>query len=141
MNANGCEFTLHAPSEGVNGSFDIGGAKCTAMTAQQAGTPISIPAQTGLAATFENEGSGTGAKIKVKAQAAIKYEVVGDGKGIRTGTYLTTWSLQGNQGGSPVGIRVQLFQGCLRSTAPKARCFTPNSTRRRSAANRPPRSK
>jgi hypothetical protein len=115
LKLNGCEFIFHAPVEGTSGSFDIGGSKCTGITGTQAGTGIVIPPQTGLAATFENEGSGTGAKVKVQAQVAgnLKYELTsGEFKGsYSNGSYTTAWSLTGKAGGVATGVSTQAAPG------------------------------
>ncbi|HEY5815443.1 MAG TPA: hypothetical protein VIS95_03785 [Solirubrobacterales bacterium] len=111
---NGCGLIFHPPVEGVNGSFDIGGAGCTGIEVSQSGLKQRILPQTGLAATFENEGSGASATVKIHAQATgIKYEVLeGGAKGsYSNGTYTTTWSLKGENGGSPTGVHVVPYPG------------------------------
>lgn len=110
---NGCEFTFHPPSSGINGSFDIGGSKCKGISGTQL-SPILILPQSGLAATFQNEGSGTSATVKVQAQATgLKYEVTeGKSKGTYSnGTYQTTWSLRGEAAGKSTGVSVVSYPG------------------------------
>lgn len=111
---NNCGLVFHPPVEGINGTFDIAGAGCTGIEVSQLGVKEKILPQTGLAATFENEGTGSTAKVKIKAQATgIKYEVLeGAGKGsYSNGAYTTTWSLKGESAGSSTGVRVVPFPG------------------------------
>lgn len=110
LSANGCEFILHPPleGEGTIGSIDIGGSKCTGLTGTQK-SPIRIPPQKALTATFKNEGSGSSATVKVELKAAgLKYEVLeGIYKGTYwNGTYTTGWKMSAKYGESPRGLSV-----------------------------------
>ncbi len=115
LSMNGCEFLLHPPIEGINGTVDLGGAKCAGATGYQIeGAPMTIPPQTGLAATFENEGTGTGAKVRVHLQTTkLKYEIAsGIYSGTYTnGTYTPTWTLSGENGGKATGVSVHAAPG------------------------------
>jgi hypothetical protein len=113
-NLSGCELTFHPPAEGINGSFDIGGSKCTGISVSQLGLKEKILPQSGLAATFENEGTGAGAKVKVHAQVTgLKYEVLeGGAKGTYSnGSYTNTWTLSGEHAGSATGVSIHPFPG------------------------------
>jgi hypothetical protein len=109
----GCEFTFHPPSEGTTGTFDIGGPECTGINGAQL-YHINILPQNGLAATFEKEGSGSSATVKIYAQATgLKYEVLdGPSKGTYSdGTYTTTWTMKGEHAGTPTGVSVVPYPG------------------------------
>lgn len=108
LNMNGCEFILHPPSEGTQGTVDIGGAKCTGITGYQiVGGTMTIPPQKGLAASFANEGSGTGAKVKVSVAAeGLKYENSLYGS-YSNGKYTNTWVLSAEASGAATGLSVK----------------------------------
>jgi hypothetical protein len=111
---NGCEFILHPPSEGINGTIDIGGSKCSGITGYQIASTLLIPAQTGLAATFENEGTGTSAKVRVKLEtASLKYEITeGANKGsYSNGNYTAFWKVSGENAGKATGVSVHAAPG------------------------------
>lgn len=111
---NGCGLVFHPPVEGVNGTFDIAGPECTGIEVSQFGVKQKIFPKSGLAATFENEGSGSSAKVKIHAQATgLTYEILeGAPKGTYSnGTYTTTWSLKGESAGSSTGVRIAPFPG------------------------------
>jgi hypothetical protein len=113
LKMNGCEFTFHPASESINGTFDIGGTKCSGVSGQQM-APIVILPQSGLAATFENEGSGSSATVKIHAQVTgLKYEVTeGTYKGTYSnGTYATTWSVKGEHSGTSTGLKTVSYPG------------------------------
>ena len=113
LNANGCEFTFHPPTEGINGTFDIGGSKCSGITGAVP-SKIKILPQSGLAATFENVGAGSSATVKITAKAVgLKYEVLeGAYKGsYSNGSYTTAWSVRGESAGAATGVSVAPYPG------------------------------
>ncbi|HUC00100.1 MAG TPA: hypothetical protein VMS11_09775 [Solirubrobacterales bacterium] len=98
---NGCTFTFHPGEETASGEFagtvDIGPSNCGPMsTTYLAGCKSTIAPKTGLAVTLKNEGSGSGASVKLTiATNALKYtDSCGGGEG-ETGTYQGSWQLEG----------------------------------------------
>jgi hypothetical protein len=124
VSAQKCEFTFHPPAEGANGTVDIGGTSCTGMTGQMLANFV-VPAQSGLAATFENEGSGSTAKVKVKINSGLKYDVTnGAYKGSYSDGVLTlTVALAGQNGGGSTGVQVSPYPGLSVTGAGSARLF------------------
>jgi hypothetical protein len=115
MKMNGCQFILH-PEVG-KGSFDIGGAGCGSIKISMfGGCVVSIPAQTGLAATFSNTGAGSEAKFEVKAEASgLKYQLT-SGKACEEGSYSDgswngSWLVKGKNEGKATGVSVAPFPG------------------------------
>jgi hypothetical protein len=109
-----CRLTFHPPAAGGSeGSVEIGPSGCGPIYFKGViGCEYSIPAQTGIAATYENIGTGTGRKIEVSINDYFTYTRVGNqgcGKGgmFSDGRWIGTLTLEGSDGaGSPVGIRV-----------------------------------
>lgn len=113
---NGCKFIYHPPSEGINGTVDIGGSECSGLTGSTGAAAITIPPQSGLAATFQNEGTGTGAKVKIHIQtSALKYTLTGgfNPGTYSNGTYTPTWSVAGENGGKATGVSIHAAPGFL----------------------------
>lgn len=121
LEENGCEVTLHPGAETsanvFTGSFDIGGPNCTAITLKRSGSGsaychISIPAQSGLAAGFENTGSGSLASVMVSQKASgLKYTAEGNAAGCppkgsyENGTWSSTREATAlNEAGSRIGL-------------------------------------
>lgn len=117
----GCKLEFRA---GTENSFDIGPAGCGPITVKVAGCSLSVGAQTGKAATYENVGSGSGASVRVKIGVALKY--TGDGKlGCPSGSaedlsYIGEWELYGRSNvGNEVGIHaVDGFNGFFMASGP-----------------------
>lgn len=108
-----CTLVLHPPAEGTVGSIDIAGTECKGIEGSQT-TEINIPPQTGLKASFVNQGSGSGATIKVSLETtALKYEAkLSSGWTTFTnGSYTTSWVLSGESGGVATGIAVSPYPG------------------------------
>lgn len=113
---NGCKPTFNSPPGGTSnqGTIDIGPAGCAPITAKNAlNCEWTIPAQSGLSATYENQGSGTGRTISVDLSTSkLKFNIVKNAGCGAVGSYSdgvlqTEFTLQGTAaGGSPVGIRV-----------------------------------
>jgi hypothetical protein len=102
MNMNGCHYELH-PGYGTKssfaGEFDIGPPGCGPITTNLGMCQISIPAQIGRAAHFENEGTGTGRKVKVNLEVEdLRYTQNSGACATGTksdGAYSGTWQIQG----------------------------------------------
>jgi hypothetical protein len=97
MKMNGCKFILHPGAAGVgSGTFDIGPMGCGPITAVT-GCEIAIPSQTGLAANFSNELTGSKAQIVFHAEtSALKYtELFCYKKTYTTGGLVGSWLVKG----------------------------------------------
>jgi hypothetical protein len=112
--ANKCEFTFHPVAESSSGTFDIGG--CTSFTGvNSSGCKITLLSKKGLAATFENGGTGSKAFIEIKANATgLKYSSSNCnpiGTVFSDGTYTGTWRVSATNGGEATGLSVTPFPG------------------------------
>jgi hypothetical protein len=108
-----CSLVLHPPTEGTVGSIDITGTECVGIEASQT-TEIRVPPQTGLKASFENQGSGSGATVKVSLEAtSLKYEAktISGWTTYTNGSYTTSWVLSGKSGGVATGMAVLPYPG------------------------------
>jgi len=114
MKWGSCQLIFHPGSEvsagKFNGSFDIGPSGCGSITLESSSCAWTVPAQTGLKASFTNEGTGSKRTIKVKAEATgIKYtrskKTCGEGTHTN-GTWSGFWMLKGTVAGSQVGVYV-----------------------------------
>lgn len=131
MKMNGCKFIYHPgleTSSGVfAGTFEIGPANCGSISISQAGAicgPITIPAQTGLAATFENVGTGSTRSVKISAQATGLKHTQGSSGGCTAGTFSDgkwtgSWKLQASNGGKQVGMYVGTNPISISGTPPQ----------------------
>ncbi len=114
LSMNGCKLIYHPGAEkspGVfGGSFEIGPAGCGPITATMGlNCPVSIYPKTGLAATYENQGSGSTATVTVVAEATnVKYNAGGIcASGTReTGQWHGSWTVKADRG-SQVSLAVQ----------------------------------
>lgn len=113
LQLNGCAFIFHPGAEkspGVfGGTFDIGPPGCGPMTLAWGSCVVSFYPKTGLAATYENEGTGTKAVVRIKAQGTgIKYSRSGwcGTSSSEDGTYTGGWIAKAEQSGVPIGLRV-----------------------------------
>ena len=110
LEPNGCKFILH-PGSGSSGTFDIGPAGCGPMTLTVSGCVMSVAPQTGLAATYEEVGSGSTAAIEVIfGEVNIKTTKI-KGCGASNGTEATVkfgnrWSLTATKGGVSTGLHI-----------------------------------
>lgn len=110
---NGCQLSLDPQAETASGTFsgniEIGPWGCGPMTVSLPfACKVSIGAQSGIKATFQNEGSGTKAAVSVKVSTStLKYTQSGAcGSGtFSNGGWTGDWKLTGTSGGSSVGIR------------------------------------
>jgi hypothetical protein len=111
LEPKGCQYTFHPGAEtspGVfAGTFDIGPTGCGPMTMKYlSGCTLSIYPKSGLAATFENKGSGSTASVTINAKASgLKYVDSCSGSA-ENGTYEGSWTLKGFNGGYQVGIHL-----------------------------------
>ncbi|MGC1166347.1 MAG: hypothetical protein WA862_09570 [Solirubrobacterales bacterium] len=107
LNMNGCKFIFHSGSDNASfglskGTFDIGPAGCGRITFKSfsCGATTSYPAQTGLAASYENTG-GNNVIIRLEA-SNLKYTRTGTcGAGSYTNGHLSgggLWTLAGGEG-------------------------------------------
>lgn len=92
LKMNGCTLSYHVGSQATknswNGTFDIGPPGCGPITVNNAYCQKSIPAQTGLAATFTNVGSGSTASISIELEGTgIEYTNQAGGWACNKGTY------------------------------------------------------
>jgi hypothetical protein len=110
LKMNGCGFVYH-PNVGA-GSFEIGPAGCGSVTLEGANCTRSFAAQTGLAASFANEGTGSKAVVRITDEVtSLKYTVT---KGLKalcgsegTAKLTGSWILSGyNVGGVQTGAHV-----------------------------------
>jgi hypothetical protein len=116
MKTNGCNFILRPGAETETNKFDgtieIGPPGCGPITLKSEICEITIGAQSGLAASFQNSGSGSTAAVTVNLNATkLKYTTSGSFcGGAKTshedGTYKASWLLNGNSGGTQKGIHV-----------------------------------
>jgi hypothetical protein len=126
MKMNGCGFAFHPGAQGTGpGTFDIGPAGCGPITSSD-NCSVSIPSQTGLAATFTNSEEGGKATVTVQLEASgLKYSRSGCGVGnYSDGSFSGFWQLKSyanssytSQTGlhvatlSPVGVYVGTKEG------------------------------
>lgn len=116
MTWNSCQLTLHPPSGAVGGTgtVDIGPSGCTPTKFQYFGCEFTIPAQSGLSATYENTGSGSGRKVWVVINTnSLEYtSLTNAGCGSigtrKDGRWIAKFYLAGTNlaGTSPSGLRV-----------------------------------
>ncbi len=97
INMGSCNFTLKPGSGGTGtGTISIGPAGCGPITIKGP-CQISIPAQTGLSATYSNTGSGTTAKVEISVNASGLVYTQGSGcasEGTYSdGSWKGTWAL------------------------------------------------
>lgn len=111
MEMNGCRYELHPETE----TFDIGPPGCGPIKLAIKACEASIPAQTGLAASYSNTGSGAESTVIVKAEASgVKYTqgwdvLCGESTG-SNGVYTAQWELGAiNEVGEQNGLRVEDF--------------------------------
>ncbi|HEU4393452.1 MAG TPA: hypothetical protein VFR04_07450 [Solirubrobacterales bacterium] len=117
MKMNGCIF-VYRPGAKVSstlfeGSFDIVCPAGTTIQIESSPGPCqaTIPAQTGLKATYENLGSGSTATVRINAQAiGLKHTQTG-GWACPPGTFSDgkwegNWTLQASYSGKQTGLRV-----------------------------------
>ncbi len=106
MKTNGCQFTFNTGTAeqqiSVKGTFDIScpAGKAIEVTIVGSCTAL-ITSQTGLPASFTNNGSGSGQTVIVKAEVltGLKYEMTCEkGKTHTDGIYKTTWNLSASTG-------------------------------------------
>lgn len=115
MKMNSCKFVYRPGAEtskGVfAGTFDI---VCPAGLAIQIATicgPITVGSQSGLAATYENIGTGANRSVTINAKASGLQHTQGGAGGCASGTYADgvwngSWTVQAAKGGSQVGMFV-----------------------------------
>jgi hypothetical protein len=118
MKMNGCKLILHPGKESGGvfpGTFDIGPAGCGPVTMTGEYCPeLVIPSQSGLAATFKNEGSGATAIVRVSAEVStLKYIGGGGacgtkGKSYENGGWHVSWQVKATNPVTTkqVGVRV-----------------------------------
>jgi hypothetical protein len=109
LKMNGCQFILH-PNVG-KGTFDIGPPGCGSMVLTGSNCTRSFPAQTGLTATFENQGSGKSSTVKFTENASLKYTVTKGGLILcgpseNSASYAGAWNIAGQTAGVPNGAQV-----------------------------------
>ena len=117
LKGNGCKFTYRPGKEtspGVfSGALDIGPAKCGPMQIGEPGAfcTVTIGAQSNLAASYENIGSGKERSVKVAVStASLKYaQTAGTcSKGtFENGTWSGGWVIQGSNASGRVGIHLE----------------------------------
>ena len=115
LKMNGCKLIFHPGAKTgstYEGTFDIGPSGCGPITTQMPiFCTISIGSQTGLKATFENTGSGSGAAVKATANASgLVYALSGPGCSSKNtfanGTWNGSWQISGSTYGKATGLRV-----------------------------------
>jgi hypothetical protein len=109
-----CTLAFHPVSGSTNGTFDIEG--CSSFQATiSTGCNVLIGAKKGLPATFENQGSGTSATIKVKANLTglenSSTNCTPIGTVFNDASYAPTWVIRGESGGKSTGVSVKEFPG------------------------------
>jgi hypothetical protein len=113
---NGCTFSFHPGAEKSPGVFggtaDTGPSGCGPIGPYKfAACSVSFYPSTGLAATFENKGSGAEATVAITINATnFQYKVSPAGCGtnkIENGTYKGSWTVKATRNGSQVGLQVQ----------------------------------
>lgn len=104
-----CGLTLRPGTETSAGKFagtvEVGPTGCGPIRIKVnggAGCERTVGAQTGVAATFENIGSGKTATVKLTLNTTLKATSCGSPS---TEAIEGEWSLAGSQGGSQVGVR------------------------------------
>ncbi len=113
---NGCQLSLRPGTEtspgNFNGTIDIAPAGCGPMSLTAAGCTISIGAQSGLSASYENAGTGSEAVVNATMNTSgVKYTITG-GFGCPTGTFsngswIGDWQMKAlNEAGLPTGLHV-----------------------------------
>jgi hypothetical protein len=115
---NGCQLSFHPGAQTGEGSFagtvDIGPANCSPITIGTSSTSceIKVGAQSGLAATFHNEGTGSKATVNIGLNGTgLQYTQNGTpgckAGTFNEGTYFGSWQLKGLDSlGSQSGVHV-----------------------------------
>jgi hypothetical protein len=115
LTTNGCQLTFHpGPSGTGSGTFDIGPVGCGPIKLVGVGgyCTVTIPAQTGLAATYTNVGSGSTAAVQFESTATkLKYSESGMGcsasGSFSNGSLSGTWKISAKTlGGLPTSLQV-----------------------------------
>lgn len=123
LQPNGCTFTYRPGAEVSKGKFsgtlDLGPATCSIIiqVPEGGGWPacqVTIAAKSGLTATYENIGTGTGRTVRVSLNAAnLKYTRSGSVCGTQSGengTWSGSWELKGSNPNTGVQIGIYLEQ-------------------------------
>jgi hypothetical protein len=106
---NGCKFIYH-PNVG-KGTLDLGPSSCGGITLEGAFCTRHFAPQTGLGASFSNEGTPSTVKIADEA-LGLQYTILKGGKaycgsGTQSANFLGNWTLKGyNEGGTQIDARV-----------------------------------
>jgi hypothetical protein len=113
---NGCKFIFHAGTETSPGNFggtaEIGPSGCGPIVLKGNTCTKKLAAQSGIPASFKDEGSGSTASFKASiSNAAVTYTPEGPawtcGSGTLTAYYTASWQMSGyNAGGEAVGAAV-----------------------------------
>ncbi|MGC1166410.1 MAG: hypothetical protein WA862_09895 [Solirubrobacterales bacterium] len=133
MEMHGCELDYHLPAqkEGsyFQGTFDIVCPGPNVITFQPVSSKaclVTVPAQTGLPASFRNVGSGSERKVEVETafMGGLKYSQASGPSCETTGTFTnggwgSRWTLQASQEGNPVGMYVGNNPISISGTPPK----------------------
>lgn len=115
MNWNGCQLTFHAPTGGtVQGTVDIGPPGCGPVVFKQGSCERTISAQSGIGATYESAGTGTGRTVKVAILTSTLKYTNGEGCGTKGSFSNGAWSAKLTLGatdsnGKAVGLRVAVL--------------------------------
>jgi hypothetical protein len=116
LKMNGCNWIYH-PAVG-EGSFDIGPSGCGPITMEGAYCTRSIPSQSGLSATFANQGSGSKSSVSIEENTSFQYTLTEGGGlvcGAKSGTASVTgkWTLSANYPvtGASIGMHVAASAG------------------------------
>jgi hypothetical protein len=118
LRMNGCTFSYHPGAETApgkfDGTFDIGPGGCGPIVLKTSRCELSIGAQTGLAATFTNVGSGSSSSVRIEANATnlklTQKKLVGSGctnATIENGKWQAAWVVTGEDANNQaIGVRV-----------------------------------
>jgi hypothetical protein len=115
LRMNGCHLNFHPGAEEAPGkfagTFDIGPSGCGPVKLESS-CKVTIPAQAGLKASFENKGEGSTAYVQINAEASGMKYTQGLGCGsegtFSTGTWTGSWKLSGaNNFGSSTSVAVR----------------------------------
>lgn len=115
LSMNGCKLILHPGSELASGYFsgsaEIGPAKCGPMVLKGNRCTRKFAAQTGLSATFTDEGSGAKGTVGIVVSGSLAYTSEGQlsqcGAATGSASYGAAWQMSGYNGfGEAVGAAV-----------------------------------
>ncbi len=118
LNWSNCGLTFY-PGSRISagkfaGTFEIGPANCGPITIKKSGCETKIGPQSGLAATLENQGTGTGRTIKINANVTnLKTTSSGSCAGSGTfedGTLTGSWSLEGRTIGGAKQLGIYVYE-------------------------------